>query len=69
MGPPAGLYLGLKSYNDLLVAVNQGGKRPGAGCAYLEPWHLDIEEFLDLKKEYRGRAAAMSRFEYRKLAP
>ena len=46
----SGLVPWLKIYNDLLVAVNQGGKRPGAGCAYLEPWHLDIEEFLDLKK-------------------
>lgn len=33
-----------------LIAVNQGGKRKGAGCAYLETWHLDIEEFLDLRK-------------------
>mgnify|MGYP003131339455 CR=1 FL=1 len=49
-GNSSGLVPWLKIYNDLLVAVNQGGKRPGAGCAYLEPWHLDIEEFLDLKK-------------------
>jgi ribonucleoside-diphosphate reductase alpha chain len=49
-GTSSGLVPWLKIYNDLLVAVNQGGKRPGAGCAYLEPWHLDIEEFLDLKK-------------------
>ena len=34
----------------MLVAVNQGGKRKGAGCAYIEPWHLDIEDFLDLRK-------------------
>ena len=40
----------LKIYNDTLIAVDQGGKRPGAGCAYLEPWHLDIEDFLELKK-------------------
>jgi len=40
----------LKIYNDLLVAVNQGGKRPGAGCAYLEPWHLDYEDFLNLRR-------------------
>jgi ribonucleoside-diphosphate reductase alpha chain len=36
--------------NDTAVAVNQGGKRKGAVCAYLETWHLDIEEFLDLRK-------------------
>ena len=34
----------------MLVAVNQGGKRPGAGCAYLEPWHLDYEDFLNLRR-------------------
>tara|TARA_Y100000593_G_scaffold94302_1_gene192788 strand:+ start:24008 stop:26482 length:2475 start_codon:yes stop_codon:yes gene_type:complete len=49
-GTSSGLVPWLKIFNDLLVAVNQGGKRPGAGCAYLEPWHLDVEEFLDLKK-------------------
>ena len=49
-GTSSGLVPWLKIYNDLLVAVNQGGKRPGAGCAYLEPWHLDIEDFLELKK-------------------
>ena len=49
-GTSSGLVPWLKVFNDLLVAVNQGGKRPGAGCAYLEPWHLDIDEFLDLKK-------------------
>ena len=36
--------------NDTAVAVNQGGKRKGAGCAYLETWHHDIEEFLELRK-------------------
>ena len=46
----SGLIPWLKIYNDTLIAVDQGGKRPGAGCAYLEPWHLDIEDFLDLKK-------------------
>jgi ribonucleoside-diphosphate reductase alpha chain len=40
----------LKVANDTAVAVNQGGKRKGAVCAYLENWHLDIEEFLDLRK-------------------
>jgi ribonucleoside-diphosphate reductase alpha chain len=40
----------LKVANDTAVAVNQGGKRKGAMCAYLETWHLDIEEFLDLRK-------------------
>ena len=49
-GISSGLIPWLKIYNDLLIAVNQGGKRPGAGCAYLEPWHLDFEEFLNLRK-------------------
>ncbi|MCL2309200.1 MAG: ribonucleoside-diphosphate reductase subunit alpha [Proteobacteria bacterium] len=40
----------LKVVNDTAVAVNQGGKRKGAVCCYLESWHLDIEEFLDLRK-------------------
>ncbi len=39
-----------KLYNDMLVAVNQGGKRKGAGCGYLETWHGEINEFLDLRK-------------------
>ena len=38
----------LKVANDTAIAVNQGGKRKGAVCAYLETWHLDVEEFLDL---------------------
>jgi len=41
----------LKIHNDQLVAVNQGGKRRGSGCAYLETWHIDIESFLELRKE------------------
>ena len=40
----------LKVANDTAVAVNQGGKRKGAVCAYIETWHIDIEEFLDLRK-------------------
>ncbi|HYR00425.1 MAG TPA: ribonucleoside-diphosphate reductase subunit alpha [Casimicrobiaceae bacterium] len=40
----------LKVVNDTAVAVNQGGKRKGAVCTYLETWHLDIEEFLELRK-------------------
>jgi ribonucleoside-diphosphate reductase alpha chain len=40
----------LKVVNDTAVAVNQGGKRKGAVCSYLETWHMDIEEFLDLRK-------------------
>ena len=39
-----------KLYGDMLTAVNQGGKRRGAGCAYLETWHADIEDFLSLRK-------------------
>jgi len=49
-GVSSGLIPWLKIYNDLLIAVNQGGKRPGAGCAYLEPWHLDFEDFLNLRR-------------------
>jgi ribonucleoside-diphosphate reductase alpha chain len=49
-GKSSGLIPWLKIYNDTLIAVDQGGKRPGAGCAYLETWHLDLEDFLDLKK-------------------
>lgn len=40
----------LKIANDTAVAVHQGGKRKGAACAYLETWHVDVEEFLDLRK-------------------
>lgn len=49
-GVSSGLVPWLKIFNDLLIAVNQGGKRPGAGCAYLEPWHLDYEDFLNLRR-------------------
>jgi ribonucleoside-diphosphate reductase alpha chain len=49
-GISSGLVPWLKIFNDLLIAVNQGGKRPGAGCAYLEPWHLDFEAFLNLRR-------------------
>ncbi len=49
-GKSQGVIPFLKVANDTLVAVNQGGKRLGSGCAYLETWHLDIEEFLDLRK-------------------
>ncbi len=49
-GESQGVIPFLKLHNDQLVAVNQGGKRRGSGCAYLETWHNDIEEFLDLRK-------------------
>ena len=49
-GKSQGIVPFLKVANDTAVAVNQGGKRKGAMCAYLETWHLDIEEFLDLRK-------------------
>ncbi|HEY0957452.1 MAG TPA: ribonucleoside-diphosphate reductase subunit alpha [Roseateles sp.] len=49
-GKSQGVVPFLKVVNDTAVAVNQGGKRKGAVCAYLETWHLDIEEFLDLRK-------------------
>lgn len=49
-GKSQGIVPFLKVANDTAVAVNQGGKRKGAICAYLETWHMDIEEFLDLRK-------------------
>jgi ribonucleoside-diphosphate reductase alpha chain len=49
-GKSQGIIPFLKVANDTAVAVNQGGKRKGAMCAYLETWHLDIEDFLDLRK-------------------
>lgn len=49
-GQSQGIVPFLKVANDTAIAVNQGGKRKGAVCAYLEAWHLDVEEFLDLRK-------------------
>lgn len=49
-GKSQGVVPFLKVANDTAVAVNQGGKRKGAVCAYLETWHLDIEEFVELRK-------------------
>ena len=49
-GKSQGVVPFLKVANDTAVAVNQGGKRKGAMCGYLETWHLDIEEFLELRK-------------------
>lgn len=50
-GESSGVIPFLKVSNDIAIAVNQGGKRPGALCSYLELWHSDIEDFLDLRKE------------------
>jgi ribonucleoside-diphosphate reductase alpha chain len=50
-GESSGVIPFLKVANDICVAVNQGGKRPGALCSYIELWHSDIEDFLDLRKE------------------
>lgn len=49
-GKSSGIVPWLKVYNDMLIAVDQGGKRAGSGCAYLETWHLDIEDFLELRR-------------------
>lgn len=49
-GTSSGLIPWLKIYNDMLVACDQAGKRRGSGCAYLEPWHLDVIDFIDLRK-------------------
>jgi len=48
-GESQGVIPFLKLHNDQLIAVNQGGKRRGSGCAYLETWHMDIEDFLKLR--------------------
>jgi ribonucleoside-diphosphate reductase alpha chain len=50
-GESSGVIPFLKVANDICIAVNQGGKRPGALCSYVELWHADIEDFLDLRKE------------------
>ena len=52
-GKSQGVVPFLKVVNDTAVAVNQGGKRKGAVCSYLETWHLDIEEFVELRKTRR----------------
>ncbi len=49
-GESQGVIPFLKLHNDQLVAVNQGGKRRGSGCAYLETWHNDVEDFLELRR-------------------
>lgn len=49
-GKTTGAVYTWKLFNDMLVAINQGGKRKGAGCGYLETWHYDIEDFLALKR-------------------
>lgn len=49
-GESLGIVPFLKIFNDTMIAVNQGGKRRGVACVYLETWHNDIEEFLDLRK-------------------
>ncbi|MGU9951913.1 MAG: ribonucleoside-diphosphate reductase subunit alpha [Gammaproteobacteria bacterium WSBS_2016_MAG_OTU1] len=62
-GKSQGVVPFLKIVNDTAVAVNQGGKRKGAVCSYLETWHLDIEEFLELRKntgDERRRAHDMN---------
>ncbi len=50
-GESSGVIPFLKVSNDIAIAVNQGGKRPGALCSYIELWHADIEDFMDLRKE------------------
>jgi ribonucleoside-diphosphate reductase alpha chain len=62
-GESQGVIPFLKLHNDQLVAVNQGGKRRGSGCAYLETWHNDIADFLELRKntgDERRRAHDMN---------
>jgi len=59
----------LKVVNDTAVAVNQGGKRKGAVCSYLETWHLDIEEFLELRKNTGDGPPPHPRHEHVQLDP
>src|SRR5690606_36441214 len=62
-GQSQGVIPFLKVVNDTAVAVNQGGKRKGAVCAYLEAWHADIDEYLDLRKntgDHRRRTHDMN---------
>lgn len=49
-GKSSGLIPWLKVYNDMLVACDQAGKRAGSGCAYLAAWHVDVEDFIDLRQ-------------------
>ncbi|MBT6120989.1 ribonucleoside-diphosphate reductase subunit alpha [bacterium] len=49
-GESQGVIPFIKIFNDVALAVNQGGKRKGAMCAYIEPWHKDFEQFMELKK-------------------
>lgn len=49
-GKSGGLIPWLKVYNDMLIACDQGGRRKGSGCAYIEPWHIDIDDFIDIRK-------------------
>ena len=66
-GESQGVIPFLKLHNDQLVAVNQGGKRRGSGCAYLETWHNDIEDFLKLRINTGDERRRTPRHEYRKL--
>lgn len=49
-GISSGLVPWMKIYNDMLVGVDQGGRRKGSGCVYIEPWHLDVEEYLEVRR-------------------
>ena len=66
-GKSQGVVPFLKVVNDTAVAVNQGGKRKGAVCAYLESWHLDIEECLELRKNTGDDRRPRPRHEHREL--
>jgi len=66
-GESQGVVPFLKVVNDTAVAVNQGGKRKGAVCAYLETWHLDIGGVSRFAQEHRGRPSPYARHEYLQL--
>ena len=68
-GESQGVVPFLKVANDTAIAVNQGGKRKGAVCGYLETWHIDVEEFLDLRKNTGDDRAPHARHEYGQLDP
>ena len=68
-GKSQGVIPFLKVANDTAVAVNQGGKRKGALCSYLETWHLDVEDFLELRKNTGDERRRTPRHAYRELDP
>jgi ribonucleoside-diphosphate reductase alpha chain len=59
----------LKIANDVTISINRSGRRRGAAAVYLEYWHADIEDFMELKQEHRRRAPSRPRPQHRYLDP